>query len=58
VSETKEKDFEENVQALLKQEDWESLEVASVDYLDTTKGKSPKGFLYLGIALFKMEFYE
>ena len=29
-----------------------------MDKLDLTKGKSPKAFFYLGIALYKMGFYE
>ena len=58
VNQEKETEFEESVRELLKEQDWEGLEVAAVDQLDTTKAKSPKGYLYLGIALFKMEFYE
>ena len=29
-----------------------------MEQLDAAKGKSPKGFFYLGIALFKMKFYD
>jgi tetratricopeptide (TPR) repeat protein len=35
--------------------DWEKLEVISVEQLDNCKGKSPKGFFYLGVALYKMD---
>lgn len=58
VNEQKELEFEVSVSELLKNQEWEELELKSVDRLDSTKGKSPKGFFYLGIALYKMTFYE
>lgn len=58
VNPEKEAEFEESVQELLRKQDWEALEVASVDQLDATKARSPKGYMYLGIALYKMEYYE
>lgn len=36
---------------------WVDLENAAVDQLDAMKGKSPKGFFYLGVALYKMEYF-
>lgn len=32
--------------------------MAAVDQLDALGGKSPKGFFYLGVALFKMRYYD
>ena len=32
--------------------------MAAVDQLDAMGGKSPKGFFYLGVALFKMRYYD
>lgn len=58
MSEQKELEFEVSVSELLKTSNWEELELKAVDRLDQTKGKSPKGFFYLGIALYKMTFYE
>lgn len=37
---------------------WVQLEVAAVEQLDTCKGKSPLGFFYLGVSLYKMNHFE
>ena len=39
-------------------ENWEDLEVASIQQLDQLKGKSDRAFFFLGVALYKMEFYD
>lgn len=38
--------------------DWEKLELKACDQLDKCKGKSFKAFFYLGIALYKMQYFE
>lgn len=58
VSDAKEQEFEAKITDLLKSNDWEELEVQAVEQLDATKAKSPKGFFYLGVSLYKMGFYE
>ena len=50
--------FEEKVLAIIKEGNWEELELAAVDQLDASKGKSPQGFFYLGVSLFKMKYYN
>jgi len=42
---------------MLKNGAWEKLEMAAIDQLDLAKAKSPKGYFYLGVALFKMKYY-
>lgn len=42
----------------IRDEEWERLEVEAVDQLDLMKGKSPKAFFFLGISLYKMQFYD
>lgn len=32
--------------------------MAAIDQLDKAKAKSPKGYFYLGVALYKMKFYQ
>ena len=63
-----ERDFEEKALELIRNglhskgdsfsDVWVDLENAAVDQLDQCKGKSPKGFFYLGVALYKMDYYE
>ena len=55
--EANEKSFEEKCLEIIKNKDWQNLEQASVNQLDEVKGKSPKGFFYLGVALYKMGAY-
>ena len=50
--------FELNCQELLKNREWEKLEIAAIEQLDKAKAKSPKGYFYLGIALYKMKYYQ
>lgn len=52
------KDFENDIQDVLSIQDWEKLEMMSIELLDQTKAKSNKAFFYLGIALYKMQYYE
>ena len=42
----------------INEEDWEHLETISVQQLDTMKGKSPLGFYYLGVSLYKMNYFD
>jgi len=42
---------------MLKNGAWEKLEMAAIDQLDLAKAKSPKGYFFLGVALFKMKYY-
>ena len=49
--------FEESCIDIIKNQDWQKLESMSVEQLDDTKGKSPKGFFYLGVALYKIGAY-
>jgi tetratricopeptide (TPR) repeat protein len=49
--------FEEQALEIVHVERWNDLEVAAVDHLEAMNGKSPKGFFYLGIALYKMRYY-
>lgn len=52
-----ESEFEEQALEIVQAEKWEELEVAAVDQLEAMNGKSPKGFFYLGVALYKMRYY-
>lgn len=52
-----EAEFEEQALEIVHSEKWEELEVAAVDQLEAMNGKSPKGFFYLGVALYKMRHY-
>ena len=47
--------FEIRCFQVIADKNWEKLEIISVEQLDSCKGKSPKGFFYLGVALYKME---
>jgi hypothetical protein len=51
-------EFEDKALDLINHEDWEKLEAAAVDQLDSLSGKSPRGFFYLGVALYKMNYYD
>ena len=42
---------------IVNNEKWEDLEVTAVDHLEAMNGKSPKGFFYLGVALYKMNHF-
>lgn len=53
-----EQEFEERCYRIIDEEDWEKLEVAAVDQLDQLKGKSARGYFFLGISLYKMEFFD
>lgn len=54
-----ETDFENECIEIIKiNSDWEKLEQKACDQLDKCKGKSFKGFFYLGIALYKLEYYD
>jgi hypothetical protein len=44
--------------ALVEQEQWSELEVTAVEQLDICKGKSPLGFFYLGVSLYKLDHVE
>ena len=50
--------FEDKCGDLIDQESWDQLEIAAVDQLDETSGKCHRGYFYLGIAMYKMEFYD
>ena len=52
------KQFEKECFKNINEEDWEHLETISVQQLDATKGKSPLGFFYLGVSLYKMNYFE
>ena len=43
---------------MIVKEAWEELEQEAVDQLDSTSALSPLAFYFLGIALFKMKFYD
>lgn len=51
-------EFEIACLGIIKSGDWNKLEIQALDHLDKCKGKSHKGFFYLGIALYKMGYYE
>ena len=53
-----EAEFEKKCQLPLDQEDWEQVESLAIQQLDDTQAKSPLGFFYLGIALYKMKLYK
>lgn len=63
---SKEAEFEEQALALIRrgneldnEEVWLDLENFSCDHLDSMNGKNcPKGFFYLGVALYKMSCFE
>jgi tetratricopeptide (TPR) repeat protein len=38
--------------------DWKELDQVSTKHLEETRGKSYKGFFYLGVSLYKTEQYE
>jgi len=57
-SEKTEREFENKCLRYLKIEDWDSLDQISSSYLEETKGKSYKGFFYLGVSLYKLGDYE
>lgn len=42
----------------MKIEDWQSLDQIASKHLEDTKGKSYKGFFYLGVALYKAGDYD
>ena len=50
--------FELSCQEFLKNRQWEKLEMAAIEQLDKAKAKSPKGYFFLGVALYKMKFYQ
>lgn len=56
--EASEAEFEQNCQLPLSQEDWSQVESLAIQQLDQTQAKSPLGFFYLGIALFKMSLFK
>ena len=51
-------EFEDKALEIVREHQWEQLEEASVDQLDHMQGKSPRGFFYLGVALYKMQYYD
>lgn len=53
-----EKEFENKCLRYIKIEDWDTLDKISTRHLEETKGKSYKGFFYLGVALYKSGDYE
>jgi tetratricopeptide (TPR) repeat protein len=50
--------FEEKANQLIIKEAWEDLEQEAVDQLDSTNALSHLAFYFLGVALFKMKFYD
>lgn len=54
-----ENEFENECLEIIKQgQNWENLEQRACDQLDKQKGKSAKGFFFLGVALFKLQYYD
>jgi hypothetical protein len=53
-----EDDFEDSADNLFNKQAWEDLEQEAVDQLDATDAKSDRAYFFLGIALFKMKYYD
>jgi uncharacterized protein HemY len=53
-----ERDFESKCLRYLKIEDWNTLDKIATAHLEETKGKSYKGYFYLGVSCYKQGDFE